>query len=286
MITDSFFEQGVTHEVCEDYSLSGPNYAILSDGCSNGGGARIDSDWGARILCKSAEQHLKELKNSHNQFLSAVGATAKTQCASFPNLPIECLTATLLLLSQKDETNFHGLVVGDGTIGGQRHDGTWKIVNYDFVKGGTSNNSAPFYLKYLINDEVGRYLELFGGKVKKTEYNGLFSGEMEVQEEIIDFNESKPYQNHEFSKDEFKFLFVASDGLSSFYQQIKTETSKHTEAVGFLDIVKVMFDVSDYRPGFLRIQRQWTFKRATKGTFKQRNWFNGDDVSIAGIYTN
>jgi hypothetical protein len=284
MITDSFFEQGVTHEVCEDYSLCGENYVIVSDGCSNGGGPRIDSDWGSRILCKAGEQHIIELARSYNQFLSAVGATSKTQCASFPNLPIECLTATLLLLSQQDENTFNGLVVGDGSIGGQRHDGTWQIFNYEFVRGGTTNNSAPFYLKYLICNEVKRYLELFGGKLKRTEYNGSLSGEMTITEEFIEFDEAIPYQSHKFSKEEFKFLFIASDGLSSFYEQVKTETSKYNQTVSLLDVLRVILDVSDYRPGFLRIQRQWTFKRATKGTFKQRNWLNGDDVSVAGIY--
>ena len=62
MNTGSFFTIGSTHLVCEDYALHGKDYVILSDGCSNGGGPRIHTDWGSRILCKAAEEHIQLLE--------------------------------------------------------------------------------------------------------------------------------------------------------------------------------------------------------------------------------
>ena len=80
MTTESIFEQGSTHEVCEDYAIQGGGYTILADGCSNGGGPRIDTDWGSRILCKAAEEHLNTLKTRNPlEYMTAVGETAKTQ---------------------------------------------------------------------------------------------------------------------------------------------------------------------------------------------------------------
>ena len=137
MQSDSFFEIGVTHEICEDYASHGANFGIVSDGCSNGNGPKIDSDWGSRILCKSGEQHLDKL-SSPDQFITAITTTAKTQLGVFVNMSIECLTATFIALCG-NETNYMSLIVGDGVIGGRRRDGTWKIVNYEFEKGGSLN---------------------------------------------------------------------------------------------------------------------------------------------------
>lgn len=287
MLTDSFYEIGKTHEVCEDYATSGENFAIVSDGCSNGGGPRIDTDWGSRIIAKAAEQHLKVLSNSNiESFLSAVGATAQTQCASFPNLVPECLTATLLLLVKPPSfENIFGLVVGDGTIGGQRIDGSWVIYHYEFVQGGTTNKAAPFYLKYMMNNEIDKYVSMFGGKLKQTKYEGKLDGEMKETEEILEFNPQEPWQQHWFCPKDFRFTFVASDGTSSFYQKVQTETQKHNDPIPFLDVMRVLLDVTTVRPGFLRLQRQWCFRRENKGTFRHRNWHNGDDVSMAGIIT-
>lgn len=286
MQADAFFEQGVTHEVCEDYAIAGDNYVIVSDGCSNGGGPRIDSDWGSRIICKSAEQHIKELSKGTNVFLDLVGVTAKMQLSLFPNLSIDCLTATLVLLYVHDADFLRGIIVGDGVMGGRKRDGSWQIRNYEYLPGGTTNSAAPFYLKYRVMNEIQMYEECFGGNLKVTEYNGDLFGEggMTQTETIVEGHKLRFCEDKLFPVSEYDFVFAASDGVSSFYRQVKTDTSKYNESVDILDVLKVILDVRTQRPGFLRLQRQWAFKRAMSGTFKQREWHNSDDVSVGGIF--
>ncbi len=286
MQSDSFFEIGVTHEICEDYAVHGNGFAIVSDGCSNGTGPKIDSDWGSRILCKSAEQHLGKLKHSPDLFLTAIGSTALAQLGSFVNLSVDCLTATLMVLhAPENSENCQALVVGDGTIGGQRHDGSWHFINYEYIRGGSLNQSGPFYLRYLMTDKVSEYIENFGGNLKITEYNGNLDEELVGIETIRTLTVDGPvYQNVLFPKKEFKFVFAASDGLTSFYKLVKTATSKHTDAVSLLEVLRVILDIPETdRPEFLRFQRQWAFKRDMTGTFKNKDWKNSDDVSVGGI---
>ena len=57
MISDSYFEIGNTHMVCQDYALNGSSpdnrlhYSIVSDGCSSSKHSEI----GAQILCHVAQ---------------------------------------------------------------------------------------------------------------------------------------------------------------------------------------------------------------------------------------
>lgn len=293
MITDCFFQQGVTHEVCEDYALAGQSFAVVSDGCSNGGGPRIDTDWGARLLCKAAERNLLDLRQRPEVFITTVAKTALLQLSTF-NMPVECLTATLAMLHMREGAmRCRGLIVGDGVIGGRRYDGSWRIVNFEYLPGGSVGRAAPFYLKYAMTGEVQKYMDLYGGKMRRTEYNGTFGDlskpesvtyEMTREEIEFDFDPECFYHQVWFDVKEFAFAFVASDGVSSFYRHVRTETNKYTEAVGLLQVLGVLLNVPPPRSGFLRAQRQWAFKRDVAGSFVRRGWHNADDVSVGAIY--
>lgn len=294
MLSDSYFEQGSTHEVCEDYALHGDNYAILSDGCSNGGGPRIDSDWGARLLCKSAEEQISNFDPS--VLISSIGNRAKTLMQSLPNLAPDCLTATLMMLRILDG-KFHAFTIGDGVVGGKRKDGRWKIHVIKFPKG-------PFYLRYNIFEEEKVFFDAFGDKyVVETYFGKLMTPEMDPPE-IVDYddrvnqwqqymtysekeftlNPSEPYNIFEFPIEEYEFAFVSSDGMDSFYQPRITTTKKYNENICILDALRVVMDFMTIRPAFARLQRHWAFKQNKTGTLVRRNWKNGDDVSMGVIH--
>lgn len=302
MITESIFEQGTTHEVCEDYAIHGENYTILADGCSNGGGPRIDTDWGSRILCKAAEDALGTLRHDPKEFMTVAGTVAKTQTLNFANLPLASLTATLSVL-QKHEDKFKGFLVGDGIFGGKRHDGRWKIYVVEFLKGGTTGKSAPFYLKYKICDEVETYVEQFGGRYEVTMYFGnLMNSDMELSlphsteairdEQWAQAMSATPkehelgygYYQVEFPADEYEFVFHCSDGPLAFSRYETTGTSKSKQSVHVLDVLRVLMDIRGSSPGFLRRQRHWAFKQDRPGTFKNRGWFGEDDVAVGVIH--
>lgn len=294
MISDSYFEQGSTHEVCEDYALHGENYAILSDGCSNGGGPRIDSDWGARLICKAAEEQIE--KFDPNILVPLIGSRAKMLMSSLPNLVPDCLTATLMMLRVLDG-NFHAFTIGDGVVGGKRKDGRWKIHVIEFPKG-------PFYLKYNIFGEEQGFFDAFGDKYTVGTYFGKlmtpemappdapeYRGRVSQWEQFMTYSEkeftlnpAEPYNLFEFPVEEYEFAFVSSDGMQSFYQPRISATKKHNENICVLDALRVVMDFVTIRPSFARLQRHWAFKQDRAGTLIRRNWKNGDDVSVGVIH--
>lgn len=290
LITDSYFQQGTTHDICEDYALHGSNYVVLSDGCSNGGGPSLESDWGSRLLAKAGEQYIRLVgSESQSNYGVACADLAKDQCALFPSLSINCITATLAATRFDDKAQiFHNIMYGDGMILGRRRDKTWEMHQYEFVPGGTSGQAAPFYPRYmLLQEEMNRFFEFFGGGFLHTIYKGdLFNGDSKdiTKEEITGtLTKEKPYFENQFSAVDFDLNLISTDGIFSFYQQVRTETSKYNTPVNLLDVLRIAIDVHT-RPGFLRLQRQWAFKRDVAGTFVRKKWHNGDDVSFGGIY--
>ena len=294
MIVDSFYQQGNSHEVCEDYALHGDNFAIVSDGCSNGGGSSIESDWGSRLLCKAAEDNIRLL--NPDQFISVVAGQTVVMKNSLPNLNPKCLTATLMVLRALDD-KFQALVVGDGVIGGKRRDGRWKIHTINFSGG------APYYLKYKMYGEDAFYFTEFGDQYKVQSYFGRLFSEEDVPEDYkladrekfwsqqVTFTENqrtldpnKPYNVFEFPLDEYEFAFVCSDGMESFQKLSVTPTGKFNENILILDALRVVMDFKVFRPGFARLQRNWAFKAQKQGTLLSRGWKNFDDVSMGIIH--
>lgn len=293
--TDSFFQIGTTHEVCEDYAVHGSDHVVVSDGCSNGGGPRIDSDWGSRILCKCSQRFLPVLRRDHDIFATSVGVMAESLIGSLPALPFDALTATLLTLYHEAEDleredyygGVHGLIIGDGVVGGRYRDGRWHIRNFEYLPGGDRKQAAPYYLKYQIAGENNQYWAEFGGKLQVTTYIGNLGPDMEVGTQTYDFYPEKPWQWGEvfYGAERFDFVFAASDGLTSFYEQINSGTTKQTRTIPLIDVLSVLLDIRNFKmPGFLRLQRNWAFKQNRDGTFVRRGWHNGDDVSMGGIY--
>jgi len=289
MITDSFFHQGTSHEVCEDYALTGPDYAIVCDGCSNGGGPSIDSDWGARFLAKAAEYRLEHLgAGRHMPFYESVLTTTTVACAAVPKLNPECITSTLMVV-KKDDEDFLISVMGDGTAGVRMRNGTWIILNWEFLPGGTTESAAPFYLRYLASEEmINSYFKLFGNQFRLTMYRARRLADLtkdpDKLETVGTIRPDGPYFHARFPIEDHDFAFVATDGLASFQQKVVTAGSKTTEAVGLLATLEVMFnELGHRRQGFLRLQRNWAFKRSQKGTFLERGWSNYDDLAIGAI---
>jgi serine/threonine protein phosphatase PrpC len=297
MFSDSYFEQGTTHEVCEDYAVHGEDYAIVADGCSNGGGPSIDSDWGARFICKAAEEFVDEF--DPHRLLSRIRERICYMMAGFPLLSQDAMTATLMMMRILD-SNFHAFTVGDGVVGGKRKDGRWKIHVIDF-------NSAPFYLKYNLFGEERMYYEAFGDKYKIITYFGkLMDPKMEIPEFPKFFEReaewsqtmtrsemeytldmTAPFNIFEFPIEEYDFAFVCSDGMEQFKQLQIGEGKKANEKISVLDALRIVLDfpiLSPIKLNFAKHQRNWTFKQDRPGTILRRKWKNHDDVAVGIIH--
>jgi len=278
MKTGSFFTIGTTHEVCEDYALHGENYVILSDGCSNGGGNRIHTDWGSRLLCKAAEQHLDLLPEDRQAFNNRCISTALTQVSSIPSLPNECLTATLMVAVAKGDGVFIHMV-GDGVFGAKFKDGSMSITEVSF------ESSAPYYLRYELNkqDREG-YLAKFGNKATRTTW-GAWGDDNEAVgvTENVDITEF-PYFGTSYNLEDVEFAFIASDGASSFYQPSITGTTKQNIKIHTLSVLELLLDFKNFGNGFVERQAHWTLKTNRPGSFGKLDWHNGDDISMGAIY--
>jgi hypothetical protein len=296
--TGSFFTIGTTHVICEDYALCGKDYAIISDGCSNGGGGRINTDWGSRFLCKAAEEQLLRIANAQqnagdevaalladdpNALFRQIITTANVQRRLFPRLEPECLTATLGLIFPF-KLGLRAILAGDGVIVGKRRDGSFDIYQLEFEAGGECNNSAPFYPRYLIDPaSFNQYIKLFGGCLKITNYTGVW-GEMQKSVSWQDTQFNNFVFCRSFPISEYEYVLVGSDGLSSFYEIIQNETSKRKSMLELLEVLKVVLDFPDYGVNFAERQGQWIFKQNKPNCFHRLGWSNGDDVSFGVVY--
>lgn len=275
--TDSFFHQGTTHAVCQDYAMHGGNFAIVSDGCSS----VLDSDIGARIIAKVSQCKMPFLQEtpperSIDLFLGCLSQGTQEAAKAMSLENENSLSATLVTAYQREE-EIRTLMFGDGVYGGKKKDGNWEIYVYEFLSG------APYYPYYHFAKKQGEYTTQFGNRYRQTFYYGPIMEEMSVAVSEFNFDFSLPYFWRVFPLKDFEFVFIGTDGLSSFYKTVKTETSKHNAPVPVLDVLRIMLDVNHNQKGFFRLQRNWAFKRKAKGTFLEREWHNADDVSVAGI---
>lgn len=287
ILTDSFFYQGSSHEVCQDYALIAPeHYGILSDGCSGA----LNSDWGARLLCKGAEKYLHRLMAPDDcqkvRFIVEAHSEARKWALCMPNLSKECVTATLGTL-YRERSVVHSLLIGDGVEGGMKHSGEWCFRTIEPAPYGEPPKAGCFYPIYLTSrTEEDAYFQRFGGQHKIVKYSGDLFGEapMRQEEEVITLDRQRPFFDSSYSREEYKFVFLATDGLMSFAKKIVSDTQKVVEPVGILDVMRVLFDNIQHRMNFLVVNAHWAFKKQTAGTFLGNGWHNKDDVSVIAFH--
>lgn len=129
MSTDKFFTIGKTHNVCQDYALSGEHngisYAIVSDGCSSS----PDTDFGARFLAKSCEQQILRGHNFNGERIIYEASGIARQIG----LPETCLDATLICAIKDNNDAIKIYMHGDGVILGKYCDGSIHYDNTIFI---------------------------------------------------------------------------------------------------------------------------------------------------------
>lgn len=146
---DSFFTQGKSHKVCEDYALSvngDINLFSVSDGCSSS----KHSDFGSRILSKSLEACMKlpmyqNLPDDNLLPLNVSLWNKSLDVTHFLNMDKCCLDATLIFGYVKDNKAIITMY-GDGCIAIEYKD---KMIKYFDIE---YDQNAPYYLAYHFDD--------------------------------------------------------------------------------------------------------------------------------------
>lgn len=284
----AYYTIGSSHVVCEDYAIGRQNYGIISDGCSNGRGPRIDTDWGARLLAKAAEEHLYRMNAgfidwvSDEKLVRAIIEQAAIQVRCL-GVTRECLSATLGIAFVTCGIP-RVLLAGDGIYGAKRRDGSVVFYHVEYQPGGTEKNyPACFYPRYLLELPLfDGYLSRFGGTYKVTTYMGTWD-DLKVSEELFGTQRDHFLHGRSFDVKDHEFVFVGSDGWGTFFKQ-NPEVGKPALMVPVEHAVRMAINFTDNTPGFVERQCQWLFRRNEEGTFVRLGWQHSDDVSFGVLY--
>lgn len=231
MKTGSYFEIGSTHIVCEDYAIHTDDAVIVSDGCSNGGGPSIDTDWGSRIMSHLGLEYIPILRGNGDHeaaYIQRVISHAVATCNTL-NKKTSCLTASIVMAYRKGAF-INTLRVGDGIVGAKFKDGKIKFSVFSY------NKNAPFYPIYAESPQsIDDFFQKFGKKITMHAFlveENTDKGWKNIEERKSEWDYSQePYQTLNFKADEVEFVFVGTDGWESFLKHINSGTSKYTEPV-------------------------------------------------------
>jgi len=272
MNADSIFNIGATHSVCEDYAIArnpidAKPYVILSDGCSTS----PDTDIGARLLVRAAEQIIKDGVAKEPEMLHQYTAKLAATWAKSLELPPPSIDATLLT-AYIDNDEVVVSCSGDGLIVVESIAGTLDAYSFSYP------SAYPFYLDYLGQPER---LDLFSS----TEF---------FDKEILHFHapskeaplqlESKTFRGQitevlRIKTATCRVVTISSDGLHSFLQ---SNLDRETRSVGPVPITEVLKELLRFRSlnGAFVARRVKKFMKECG----QKGWQHSDDLSIAAIH--
>lgn len=274
MKSDSAFYIGTTHKVCEDYTVHGEDYIIVSDGCSGS----PDTDIGARIVCKSA------VKYKAYRVVKSVLAPLSSKMGELIGLPKQAIDVTFLS-GHLEEEKFIIQMIGDGHIIIKSKDGIIYVISTEYKR------SAPYYISYLRNEEDDKlwdsisnndyeveYTIINGEDIKTYKQDEKYSFDKDTFLPAIDFFFNPKGNRIVLNPELFEWVALSSDGLGSFYEIIETETSSYQKRIPYLDIVQELFKIKNTNGRFVQRRLNKFRKVCTK-----KGWYNGDDISLAVI---
>lgn len=276
MGADSYFIQGYSHNICEDYAVDGLfydekiPYVIICDGCSSS----ENTDIGSRVLAKSIEKNLLWLLidddinlTSHRYIVNADSIMESM------NLDIDCLNSTAILL-YKTEEKYIVNAYGDGVIVAKDKNGEYEIIVLDYPSG------APSYLSYSLNTELFNSFKERHGIIQTIqrlhtdkEFNFTCS---DVKE--IDIESCLIPTIFEFNTDGYDMVTIFSDGIQTFNTIEINGSTKNQKYIGLDEVLKELLSFKNTNGEFVKRR----FKRFVKNC-DEKEWDNFDDVSMGSI---
>lgn len=269
MNADAYFSIGSTHQVCQDYAIANGDFVILSDGCSSA----KNSDWGARLLANAAYNILKRTKplfQDINKFSLNVLQAANSAVERLELHP-DCLAATLLC-AYKSNGTINAFIIGDGYIIARNKE-RLTVISHMFDTG------APWYLYYNLNDDLKDAYQDHFGHGKLIVDHKIFEKEKCIYSDEYSYNiqnfRTMPYSFPE----EFDLVGVASDGLKTFVQSAKNDTSITNKSVDIDNIIRDLFS-------FKTLEGQFVHRRCQKfmRDCASKNIKHTDDFSLGVLH--
>jgi len=282
MSCDCAFYIGTTHDVCQDYALTGEYSIAIADGCSGS----VLSDFGSRMLSVTAMNKMLELESLHDLDEKELILLSRPSIKVL-NLPLECLDATLLCAAKISDAA-EAICYGDGVMAIKLKNKDTIVMSIEYVDG------YPFYVNYLF-DKTGRYKDFQDNHDKRQVVFSVIkaNGDVEVINNDCDATTRLRYNDTEVGimrltdhrtmietiSPEVESVIIMSDGVQSFYETITSGTSKHNEKVSYHDVLRELLSFKNYTGRFVQRRMNKFIK-----TCKRNNWNHSDDISIAAIY--
>ncbi len=271
IIVDQYRKIASGKSICEDYIISKQsperNYVILSDGCSSS----KHTDVGARILVHLAEKYLNQLDhelltdygiNEYHAIGNRVIIAAKLMMEFFVK-DNTWLDASLSIMFNNGN-DIHVFMYGDGYVITKDLDGDITYLEVEY------KNNAPYYLSYLLDDKRSElYFKEYEGEVRVN-----CVGKNRFHDSIIPSGYSNGVRANyplyfKFSKDEFKSIMIASDGISD-------DTFR---GLDFDQFLKYITDSPVSIGKMLQRDCKWTMNQMEK-----KGIVNYDDIAIGLFY--
>lgn len=255
MERDSMYVMGHGHRVCQDYTLSGNDFVVLSDGCSSS----PDSDLGARYLCHAAGHRDSLYQGSFDS--GWVIRRAARAAATLGN-SMSSLDATLLVATADENGFVRCYAAGDGVIAVRMRGGELRVWEID-------DGPAPAYLSYRLSPgRMERYWQEWG-----TTRTIRYSRDGQVRREFeLSIRQSYLFQLS-FPIASIEAVFLMSDGVKSF-----SDGDKRPVQMG--DVVEEICALRSLRGEFVRRR----LGRFLKRTCVSRSWSHDDDISVAAMH--
>lgn len=283
MNTDAYYEIGSSHQVCEDYALSGiyegMAYTVVSDGCSSS----KNSDVGARLLAHIAKGVLCYLKNRNliggHDFYPLFQEFTIKKCLEVKHslgLPLSVFDATLLVSISLDG-NLICYGWGDGYFIFVDKDDRKVIMEPKYESG------APYYLSYEMNDERRRaYTEQYGDStVTVNTYEITPEGQSSVlKKEVYSSTYNRPIGVEYFGSG-FKSVTAASDGIDTYEDNPKCEPPEGSSGHKKYSAIDMIPSIVGYKgiAGEFVVRRM----QRIKNDMTKINRVHFDDISCATI---
>jgi serine/threonine protein phosphatase PrpC len=266
MAADVFYAMGSSHHVCQDFAVANGDFVILSDGCSSA----LESDWGARLLVQACKGVMPRLMD-FTLLKDTVLKTAKLYTTVL-GLHQDCLAATLLC-AYKADNNINVFVTGDGyVVAHNKKTDTLSVFAHTFDSG------APYYLYYSLDEALEKsYYESFGLRPFFVD-KAVIGKELTTSSAKMTLEEAR-FVSYSFPMDEYDMVGIASDGLKSFVQQMKTNTSIQNKGVDYLEVLKELIDFKNATGQFVHRRCQRVMRE-----FGMKGMKHTDDFSMGVIH--
>lgn len=285
MNADSAFHIGASHTICQDYSLAGSRpaaareagfgqrhspYVILSDGCSSS----PDTDVGARLLVKAAEQTLRGRGNQAAVDPAALheeAARLALTWAELLGLPPQAVDATLLTAHLDGEALVIGCS-GDGVICLQTCAGALEVYSISYA------SNYPLYPAYAHQPARLLPLKEAGRTGREVERFRSASLEESLRHAGTSGGDS-PTEVFTVPARDYKYAALFSDGVHSFYDAGQTGDGGRGEAVPLDEVLRGLISFKSTGGAFVGRRMKMFLKDC-----QNRGWRHADDLAVGALH--